>query len=356
MNFIKLIFLFALIVAIFSSCDENSTDIKSKNYSGWGIGQRLHNGSGVVIHTSDSGTEWELQADTLLFKDVIMTDVTAISPKTAIVSGYSDENGQGYIFRTTDEGKTWQKLNLPVEASGKSIGCVRSNGSTVIAGGDDGLFLVSNDLGNTWLSKNIPDNREDGAVLRIDLDGNDRFIAHVSSSSTDQTIYYSYDGGDTWHPHTTMPPEWVSIIDVSWVKGTDIIWASGAYRGSDGIIAVSHDAGKNWVAIDSAGMSHFNAIYAFDEDHIFAGADHMIFQRTSDGGKNWDRQNLTYNDIWIGGISAVTKNDLWVFGSGYDSPIIAHSTILYSSDGGNSWQEQNVPEDVSALWRVSFVR
>jgi photosystem II stability/assembly factor-like uncharacterized protein len=347
--FIAAITLFALI-----SCGNISTSPAHKKYSGWAIGERLHNGYGVVIHTSNSGKDWELQVDEDLFKGILMSDVSAINDNIAFICGYSLDNEHGYIFMTTDAGATWENADISGIENIKPLGCIRSEGSTIIAGGMDGFFLISNDLGKNWQTKNIPTIGDGYSIIRIGLDGSNRLIANLSSSTEEQTIFYSYDGGNNWHPHTSIPDGWTSIIDVSWVKESNTIWASGAYHGNDGIIAVSKDAGKNWVAIDSAGLSHFNAIFAYDKNHIWAGADHMNFNLSSDGGNTWAKQQLSYNDIWVGGISAVSKSELWVVGCGLDSPQTATSTILHSSDGGSSWEVQNVPENVSALWRVSF--
>ena len=93
------------ILKAISFCDEQT---------GWAVGE-----FGYIYHTRDSGKTWEQQAGCFDISDetgeilggTFLFDVTAINPDTAWVTGMD-----GYVARTTDQGKTWTPL--PREASG----------------------------------------------------------------------------------------------------------------------------------------------------------------------------------------------------------------------------------------------
>lgn len=353
--YLKISLIFFSIAALLSSCDENASEPRTKNFSGWAICEYLDEQCGIVLHTANSGEIWTRQLDADLFKNVNMQDVTTLNSKTAFVCGYDASNGKGYIFKTGDGGENWEKMSLPDEDAIKSVNCLRSWNEVVIAGCDDGIFLVSSDAGLTWRSRPIMESGEGYTIGGIALDGSNRFIAGANHDNQ-LTIFSTSDSGENWLSHESKPEKWNAIIDVSWARGSDLVWGSGTWGGNDGCFCYSEDAGKNWTLVDTAGMSHYNAIFAYDENTIFAGADHMNFASSDDGGLTWTKQVLNYNDIWIGGISAVSEKELWVVGSGFDSPQTSTSTILYSSDGGAGWVEQNVPDNLPSIWRVSFAK
>ncbi|HPO63447.1 MAG TPA: hypothetical protein PK762_10250 [Candidatus Kapabacteria bacterium] len=351
----SLVIITVLLFSIISSCSDSSNDNKDEQHTGWAISPNSTNGYASIIYTSNSGKTWVRQGNPFIFADIEIADVSAMNSKTAFVAGFNTNTNEGVIFRTTDAGKNWQKLTLPQIVNKNNFLCIRTNfNQKIIAGGNSGMLIMSTDKGNSWQEINIPVPDSSYGVYRVDFDANQRIVAGASNSSTGFNMYYSYDNGASWPISNSKPDEWDGLIDVSWVQGTDIVYAAGAYIGINGIFNVSRDAGKNWTMIDTFPMSHCNAIFAFDSNYIWAGADKMNFARTTNAGNTWEKQSLNYNAIWTLGISAISKNELWVVGCNGDGGYTQVSTILHSIDSGASWEQQTVPDNIPALWRVSF--
>ncbi len=346
---------FFITILLVLSCSDSSTNPDETQYSGWAISPSSTNGYASVIFTSNSGKVWTRQGNPFIFSDVEFSDVSALNSTTAFISGFDLQNMNGLIFKTTDAGKTWINLQLPNIVNGKNLNCIRTGkNNTVIAGGNAGMFLISTDAGVSWQEKNIPVPDSNYSIFRVDCDGNQRLIAGVSNDNDGFAMYYSYDSGNTWSTQSSKNEYWNGLIDVSWVQGTDIIYASGTHHSTNGCYNISKDAGKTWTLIDTMGMSHFNAIFAYDSNSVWTGADRENFARTTNGGTTWEKQILNFNGIWILGISAVSQNELWVVGCAVDLGYNPTSTILHSKDAGKTWEEQTVPESILELWRVSF--
>lgn len=124
--------------------------LKSVSFSdqrnGWAVGEY-----GFIYHTEDAGVTWKKQAGEFKVSEEtgevvggnILFGVFAESPQRAWVVGID-----GYVARTTDGGKTWNRVSVPVSRT--HLYSVGSSKTGVIAIGGDGVFLWSGDGGATW--------------------------------------------------------------------------------------------------------------------------------------------------------------------------------------------------------------
>ncbi|MBN2172786.1 MAG: hypothetical protein JW731_01555 [Bacteroidales bacterium] len=106
---------------------------------------------GVVVKTENYGKTWNLlQLDT----PYRINGIYFINPDTGYVVG---ENSS--FYKTLNGGGTWNLINLPVIADFTAIEFVNKKTGYVIGHGlDGGVFIKTEDGGETWISKVINEN------------------------------------------------------------------------------------------------------------------------------------------------------------------------------------------------------
>lgn len=120
---------------------------------GWAVGEY-----GFIYGTTDGGTTWKRQAghyrisesDGEIDAETILFDVKAVDPQTVWALGID-----GKIVRTTDGGKTWEKVETdapPRHLFGIAVG---KAGSVLAVG--NGIVLFSGDNGQTWQNSSVFD-------------------------------------------------------------------------------------------------------------------------------------------------------------------------------------------------------
>lgn len=202
-----------------------------------------------------------------------VTDVEVIpgSPEVILLGAAA-----GGIFRTTDEGASWEAVfdDMPTLAIG-DIAVAPSNPQTVYvgtgepnAGGGslayDGLGIFrSEDGGQSWESKGLDDVGSVGRVV-VDPSNEDRlYVAAMGTlfaNNDERGIYRSLDGGDNWEQVLFVsdstggidlaihPNEPMTIYAAMWerVRRPD----RRSYTGPTSGIYKSTDGGDTWVALN----------------------------------------------------------------------------------------------------------
>lgn len=180
-----------------------------------------------------------------------------------------DEAGLGFavghdatIIRTRDAGTTWERVHHAPEEEAPLLDVVMVDGERVVAVGAYGLYLESNDAGQTWETRTLEpgelDAAEDAAdsdELLYDFHLNDLAIAddgrwYIAAEAG--TVYRSDDAGETW---LLLPsPYEGSFFGVLPMSGEDVL-----LFGLQGRLFHSDDAGGKWRRIDTgtdATLSH----------------------------------------------------------------------------------------------------
>ena len=292
----------------------------------------------------------------------------------------------GGIFRTTDGGQSW----LPIfdDQAMLSIGDIEisRNDTDVIwvgtgevnAGGGslaydgDGIYL-SEDGGNSWQTKGLPDVGSIGKILLDPNDDNTIFVGAMGPLFRDDTnrgVYRSTDGGDTWE-QVLFVSDITGVIDMA-IHPSDgnIVYATSwervrrpqfrDYGGETSRIYRSTDGGDTWqeltnglpsnpadkgrISIDIA-RSNPDVLYARYADA--AGSIQGVY-RTADGGDNWtevnssDLTNVGFH-WWFRGIFVDPSDENTLYNVDF--------IVEKSTDGGNSWFEAfpNVHVDQHAM-------
>ena len=171
--------------------------------SGWAVG------TGLILHTDDSGVTWESQR-TGIGKEVFF-GISCISPEQAWAVGQD-----GIILHTENGGKTWIR-----QESGTTVPLlrIRSFGENVWIAGAKGALLHTRGKGQKWELQQL---------------GITESLTDISFSNTqgwivgsDGLILHTNDNGVTWERQNS--PTNNTLISLFIIEGTQI-WVGGEKR------------------------------------------------------------------------------------------------------------------------------
>ncbi|MEK7668172.1 MAG: hypothetical protein AAB409_05940 [Gemmatimonadota bacterium] len=226
-----------------------------------------------VYKTSDGGRSWErvLFVDTLTgVVDLVMDPA---DPNVLYAAAYQrlrrawGFNGGGPgsgIFKTTDGGRTWRRIEegLPAGEKGRiGLAIAASNGRVlhaIVEHASGGGVFRSEDAGESWVRVNALNPRP-MYYSEIFIDpANDRRVYVLGVS-----FYKSEDGGRTFRQMPTVP-----TYDVGTKGDFHAMWINPAngnhfYLGSDGGLHVTWDGGETFTTINNLPIGQF---YGIDVD------------------------------------------------------------------------------------------
>jgi len=283
---------------------------------------------------------------------------------------------EGGVMRTFDGGQSWDLVfdDQPSLAIGAvaldplapdvvyaGTGEVNPGGGSVAYGGT-GLYR-SPDQGETWQPLGLEDSGSIGRIVIDPTDPDRIFVAvmgHLWSSGPDRGVYRTLDGGQTWElvlfaGETTgcvdlilRPDEPQTVLAAMWerlrtperydyggpgcaVWRTDDGGDSWSVMGG-GLPAPASDGGRIGLALCQSQPDRMYAVYA-DRIGYFDG-----LYRSDDGGASWTRTNdwalsnvFASYGWWFGNVRCHPDQPNTVFVLGLD--------FFRSTNGGASWSE-----------------
>ncbi len=257
-------------------------------------------------YSTDGGKSWQAgsgPAGTLLDADLVDASI-----------GYA--SGFGLVQKTTDGGKTWTALPVPIQGNLSGIDFVDASTGWVV--GAEGSVFRTTDGGATWVQQ-----RHDASKFFTGVSFVDASTGWVSGNST---ILHTTDGGISWTTQTV--PAGADAIEVRFVDG-NVGYAAGALR----TILRTTDGGATWALLlggvyaDPANRYPFNGLDLTDPTHAVAVGNANSVYTTSNGTTWVDRTN--------GGSTIpfrMARTDslhLWTANS--------NSEVLFTVDGGRRW-------------------
>ncbi len=240
----------------------------------------------------------------------------------SISTGYGDDltfaasncSSAGWVRRTSSGLNNW--YSVAMSADGTKIVASSSNSG-------NGYIYISTDSGRTWTQKTSAGLKFWYSVA-MSADG-----TKLAAAVYDDYIYTSIDGGDTWIAKTTSTiKKWAKIILSS--DGTKI----AAWNATDSRLYTSTDSGATWTIQYGANGVGLNMTMSSLGDKIAGSLQNLTYISTSnDGGITWTKQYNSDERSWSGiasssdGIKMAATNGGYGY-SGY---------VLTSTDGGINW-------------------
>ncbi|MEP1150772.1 MAG: hypothetical protein ABJH08_03490 [Balneola sp.] len=268
---------------------------------------------------------------------------------------WASDYGNGKIFKSIDNGKTFQELTTLRSEYFESIQFLDSN--TGFISGDYGYVYKTKDGGESWIEISPPIKNRIKANFRNDSTKNQKpdgvFVAYYSmhfiSDSSGFVSGYSYnpkqgfresyervffltkDGGLTWRQqnnlekHNTLESFKNKVrapnmyFENEYFQTKDISWRTGKSKEkSEMLIKTKYDANVSDTLIlpetPYKRVMLRNIIFLTNNvGFIFGGSldkqdESSIIFRTNDGGKNWD-----YVESSVGHIHVAALNDQYLF-------------------------------------------
>jgi photosystem II stability/assembly factor-like uncharacterized protein len=195
-------------------------------------------------------------------------------------------------------------------------------GKRLVAVGDRGHILFSEDAGRNWVQARVPSRQLLTAVYFAD-DKHGWVVGH------DAQILATDDGGANWDLQFEDLQREAPLLDI-WFRDASTGYAVGAY----GALLETTDAGKTWNDVsdrlDNEDGYHLNGITAVKDAGLFVVGEAGSMFRSADWGQTWEKVQGPYEGTLFGAIGTASANTVLAYG--------LRGNLFRSADFGNSWQ------------------
>lgn len=310
---------------------------------GWAVGI-----DGIILHTSTGGQTWQAQQSTTLFPfySCYFTDE---------LTGWA-VGANGQIAQTTNGGAEWtlssidnvfgelrsisvygDKLIIPSNNSELVVGSkstkefantthsiigfnlrhISSQNNSILAVGENGSIIRSEDAGKTWASVSSGYNKTINACAFVGKD-----TAYFSTE--EGTIYRSLDNGSTWKKQSTSNDKEITSMSFDANYGIMV--------GRNGVIQSTDNSGKKFILQISGTQALLLGVYLNKSNAWICGENGIILKSSS------------YGISWTPRTSNVTTtlNDIMVKGN-IGFAVGASGVLLKTTDAGDSWTKVALP-------------
>ena len=214
----------------------------------------------------------------------------------------------------------WSQL-APLASRSLLLGVAAGDGR-LVAVGERGHVLISDDDGATWTQVVVPTRSTLTGVSMLDRERG-WAVGH------DAVILRTVDGGQTWERVHWAPEEETPLFDV-WFADADEGCAIGAY----GSYYVTDDGGDSWSfePISESGFDpHLHRLAeSADGGRFYIAAEAGILYRSDDGRATWQELPSPYEGSYFG-VLPLEGDAVLLYG--------LRGHLFRSEDAGESWTE-----------------
>lgn len=264
--------------------------------------RQLGYGDGVY-KSEDGGGSWKNMG----LKDSRQIGMIAIDPRNSDVVYVAAEGsiwgpgGDRGLYKTTDGGKTWNKVLEISENTGVNNVIMdprnpdvlyatseqrRRHVYTKIGGGPESAVYKSKDAGKTWdkIMKGLPSGDIGGMGIAISPVNPDILYLIVEAAGDNSGFFRSVNRGATWEKMSSHASSGQYYNEIYCdPKNVDKVYSM------ETVSQVTLDAGKTWTSVGNNQRhvdDHALWIDPDNTDHLYIGGDGGIYE-TWDGGRNY---------------------------------------------------------------------
>lgn len=217
-----------------------------------------------------------------------------------------------------------EQAKVALRSDRVQINGLLSLGTRVVAVGERGSILFSDDQGVSWQQASV-DRQRDVALTALVALGEQRLLA----VGHDGWILRSEDAGSHWQEMRYDNELGEPLLGI-WAAGDESVLAFGSF----GKFYQSDDAGLSWrklaLDVDSA---HLNSMDGGPDGRRMLVGEQGLVLRTRDGGKHWQTLPAFYSGSLFGIVRLSPEH--WVtYGM--------RGHVFVSHDFGDSWTQVNV--------------
>lgn len=208
--------------------------------------------------------------------------------------------------------KAPQSLTLDIAHTGKRL----------VAVGERGHILYSDDSGRNWIQARVPTRQMLTALTFADEQ-------HGWAVGHDALILATHDGGATWvRQHVDLERE-APLLDI-WFRDRQHGLAVGAY----GALLETRNGGRTWndvsERLENEDGQHLNGIAAVKPAGLVIVGEMGALFRSSNWGQTWERLDSPYEGSLFGALGTSRNDTLLIYG--------LRGNLYRSADFGNSWR------------------
>lgn len=233
---------------------------------------------------------------------------------------------RGRVLISDDQGSSWRQAAVPVSVM--LTGIAQADESVFWAVGHDGIVIRSTDAGESW-SKVL----EGGQIVAQVAEYYKDLVAKAESDPEFpeyelEELMFRAEEAQFAADDSALP----TLLNVAFVDSNH-----GYLLGAYGLLMETRDAGASWQPInESLGNIdgfHLNALTVTDSALYIAGEAGSLF-RSTDKGNIWEALYSPYDGSFFG-IQSLENDHLIAFG--------LRGNAFESRDGGDNWQPVPLP-------------
>jgi photosystem II stability/assembly factor-like uncharacterized protein len=215
---------------------------------------------------------------------------------------------------------------MPLATESMLLDITRS-GSTLVAVGERGHIVLSNDGENWTQAEHVPTRSTLTTVIHR---GN-----RLWAGGHDAVIITSGDGGQTWTEQFFDPDRQQAVMDIYFRDENQ-----GVAIGSYGLYMTTKDGGITWVddKVDPDNDFHLNSLVDLGDGRQIVAGEAGLSYRSFDDGETWQVLDMPYQGSMWGALK--TKGDCVLFYG-------LRGHIMESCDFGTSWTELDTQSESS---------
>ncbi len=228
----------------------------------------------------------------------------------------------GEVASTTDGGDTWTLFDSGIPVGLNTID--RLSATTLIAMGDIGFGLRSEDNGLTWqpIGNGLWSPESHHICFPSEAEG---WIAGY-----DAAFFHTVDGGAHWKPVDLGTTE--DVVGLQFLS-TQQGWALDAA----GIVHRTLNGGRTWQAFDTGAGIGLNNLLFIDAHHGWIVGGNGTVMATNDGGETWAAQQTGLEDVKLNKLFFLDSQHGWIAGAEKEKDNTSQSWVARTVDGGLTW-------------------
>lgn len=263
----------------------------------------------------------------------LLLDVAPAGDRLVAVGEY------GTIIYSDDQGATWSQAQVPVQVTLTAVDFPQPRLGWAV--GHDAVILHTTDGGVTW-SRQL-DGRQTGDLLVAGAEQWEAMaMALEESEDADMDELMLLQDAAMLAMDEALREQEVGpnrpLLDVVFTDSS-----RGFAIGAFNYFFVTEDGGKNWVdasyRLPNPEFLHLYSIAAIDADTLLLVGEFGMVMRSTDAGQTWERFDLGYDGTLFTANGGA--GEAWIAG--------LRGNIFHSRDAGDSWQHLQRMTEASLL-------
>ncbi|MDO6676365.1 hypothetical protein Q4517_12500 [Tenacibaculum sp. 1_MG-2023] len=292
------------------------------------------------------------------FTELPLTSIHFLNETTGylVASKISNSTTTSEIFKTIDEGKTWERVfnsSFYIE----KIKVLKPN--LIVAIGLSGEIVISKDAGKTWNIDTIFTKR--GIVLKdltYDIH-NEIYVVGYKEATQKGVIFLTWDEGELWNEYTG-DDEFKKIMEnnmlssVGYIKETDLMIFGGGLN-NKGTLVTKYES--KYELMETKQNIRYEDIACKDGTVMAVGNNKITNSDNELGGifgiysvHDWQIYDYNNNNrLTAAALGTGRSKNIIIVGRNKSNNLADGEFMSFSKDNGNNWKRIN-HEYVTAAW------